>query len=258
MRDLWTTWRWREEPDAPRGWEHPERRVVLVDGWLSGDARPAEAGAGIGAANAWGVVSGLGPVLITVEPVETLRWLHSSRFPLGRRTVLALRVERQADLSADAIGALMMVKAKHATLVISPREPIDIQRAWLATSTDFRFRADVSAGDLPGLRLVVVRGPTGPDAWPMHPAWVRSIKAQCDEARVAFAFTGWGDYREGCVERISDRLAVWPDGRLMRAVAGTHPDMVDGIAVVCSRFGPERSGRLLDGAEHLALPEGLR
>ena len=91
--------------------------------------------------------------------------------------------------------------------------------------------------------LVVAVGPTGPDAWPVHPRWVRLLAAQCAGAGVAFAFLGWGDWAP---------------------VAGTpvpeHPERVvvaDGEVVAFERVGAERAGRLLDVREP-ALPSGLR
>ena len=42
------------------------------------------------------------------------------------------------------------------------------------------------------LDWVIVGGETGANARPMHPDWVRSIKEQCEEARVPFFFKKWG------------------------------------------------------------------
>ena len=51
---------------------------------------------------------------------------------------------------------------------------------------------DLGPLDLSGIGWVIVGGESGPGARPMQPAWVDSIKAQCDWARVPFFFKQWG------------------------------------------------------------------
>lgn len=51
---------------------------------------------------------------------------------------------------------------------------------------------DVGDIDLMGISWVIVGGESGPKARPMKPAWVDSIKRQCDNANVAFFFKQWG------------------------------------------------------------------
>ena len=146
--------------------------------------------------------------------------------------------------------------------------------------------------------LGVVAGPTGPDAWPMHPMWVTTIRDTCAAAGVAFAFLGWGDFIPEQsyppeIDGYSKRLRAWLEGggegprpepegvegawwgttgvrpgeRLGRVITDWGALDEDGRFVSTwtgwrdsQRFcgvGPEHSGRLLDGVEHLALPEGL-
>lgn len=49
---------------------------------------------------------------------------------------------------------------------------------------------------LPDVRLdwVIVGGESGPGARPMHPAWVRHLRDQCDVAAIAFHFKQWGEW----------------------------------------------------------------
>jgi protein gp37 len=49
--------------------------------------------------------------------------------------------------------------------------------------------------DLEGIDWVIVGGESGPKARPMHPDWVREVRDQCNEARVAFFFKQWGGIR---------------------------------------------------------------
>ena len=47
----------------------------------------------------------------------------------------------------------------------------------------------------PGLlHWVIAGGESGPNARPMHPDWVRSLRDQCREADVAFFFKQWGEW----------------------------------------------------------------
>ncbi|HUU59671.1 MAG TPA: DUF5131 family protein, partial [Phycisphaerae bacterium] len=45
-----------------------------------------------------------------------------------------------------------------------------------------------------GLDWVIVGGETGPGARPMHPAWVRRIRDDCQAAGVPFFFKSWGEW----------------------------------------------------------------
>lgn len=46
--------------------------------------------------------------------------------------------------------------------------------------------------DLQNIDWAIVGGESGPRCRPMDPAWVREIRASCDEQRVAFFFKQWG------------------------------------------------------------------
>jgi protein gp37 len=49
--------------------------------------------------------------------------------------------------------------------------------------------------DLSGIDWVIVGGESGPKARPMERAWVREIRDQCRQAKVAFFFKQWGGFR---------------------------------------------------------------
>lgn len=49
--------------------------------------------------------------------------------------------------------------------------------------------------DLSGIHWVIVGGESGPRARPMEPEWVRDIRRQAQEQRVAFFFKQWGGIR---------------------------------------------------------------
>ena len=63
---------------------------------------------------------------------------------------------------------------------------------------------DLGDLDLRGIDWAIVGGESGPRARPMDPAWVRSIRDQCDAARVAFFFKQWGGVRKSATGRDLD------------------------------------------------------
>jgi protein gp37 len=44
------------------------------------------------------------------------------------------------------------------------------------------------------IHWVIAGGESGPDARPCHPAWVRMLRNQCEQAMVPFFFKSWGEY----------------------------------------------------------------
>ena len=66
---------------------------------------------------------------------------------------------------------------------------------------------------------VIVGGESGHGARPMHPAWVRDIRDQCEAHAVAFFFKQWGAWAPvaddaalmvGINGEIHDDARVWP------------------------------------------------
>lgn len=51
---------------------------------------------------------------------------------------------------------------------------------------------DLGEVNLSGIDWVIVGGESGPGARPMDPDWVRSLRDQCEKARVSFFFKQWG------------------------------------------------------------------
>ena len=62
----------------------------------------------------------------------------------------------------------------------------------------------LGAINLKGINWVIVGGESGPGARPMEAAWVRSIRAQCRAADVAFFFKQWGGVRKSTTGRSLD------------------------------------------------------
>ncbi len=63
---------------------------------------------------------------------------------------------------------------------------------------------DLGPVNLKGINWVIVGGESGPGARPMEIDWVRSIRAQCHRAKVAFFFKQWGGVRKSKTGRELD------------------------------------------------------
>lgn len=90
----------------------------------------------------------------------------------------------------------------------------------------------------PYIDWVIVGGESGPNARPMHPDWVRSIRDQCQAAGVPFFFKQFGEWAPSSITRNFTReFKIFDDGSLMYKV------------------GKKAAGRLLDGREHNEFPK---
>lgn len=107
-----------------------------------------------------------------------------------------------------------------------------------------------------GVRLdgIIVGGESGSGARPMHPAWARSIRDQCEAAGVRYFFKQWGSWapsslgaevtRKSAEER---RLVNGEWSGTMSILNAQEPDTMN-------RVDKKAAGRLLDGREHNDLP----
>jgi protein gp37 len=78
--------------------------------------------------------------------------------------------------------------------------------------------------DLSGIDWVIVGGESGSKARPIDPAWVREIRDQCVEAKIAFFFKQWGGKRKSRTGRELDGR-TWDD-----FPSFTRPKQKSGIA----------------------------
>jgi protein gp37 len=109
-----------------------------------------------------------------------------------------------------------------------------------------------------GIDWIIVGGESGPNARPMHPDWVRSVRDQCQAAGVPFLFKQWGEWTPGeNVERVrgtvdtaffcSDGWRIYP---LNLATDGGHVDDQPDLYQV----GKKAAGRHLDGTTWDEVP----
>ncbi|RMC33767.1 DUF5131 family protein [Paracoccus alkanivorans] len=135
-------------------------------------------------------------------------------------------------------------------------------------STDGYERQDIGGGIIDGLDLVIVGGESGPGARPIHPAWARSLRDQCQAASVAFHFKQWGEWAPGDAfgmtqdRPITDRWGNVSDWMRRYVVCGD--DRADRLTAhsftghstnLVYKVGKKRAGRLLDGRTWDEMPE---
>ncbi len=81
----------------------------------------------------------------------------------------------------------------------------------------------------------------------MHPDWARSVRDQCAAAGVAFMLKQWGEWIEG------DRNPfAYPKGTRIRG--NVTKGRADRNPITMARLGKHKTGRKLDGEEHLEFP----
>jgi protein gp37 len=174
------------------------------------------------------------------------RWWSTAPAP---NLWLGVSVENQAAAD-ERIPHLLAVPAAVRFLSCEPLlGPVDLHSA-LCRETGSCPTCPQCLG---GIHWVIAGGESGPGARPMHPAWARRLRDQCDAAVVPFFFKQWGEWTnlnaQGCAMPDPPRRGPGPhktDGGF------TVFEFDDGLSV--GRIGKKAAGALLDGREHKAFP----
>jgi protein gp37 len=111
---------------------------------------------------------------------------------------------------------------------------------------------------LDGIHWVIVGGESGPKARPMNPAWVRSIRNQCQAADVPMLFKQWGEWHPGTqtedVAEIVLHAHKRTDGKVVTGPRNPQwHEFADGNLM--ARVGKEAAGRFFEGIEHNGQPK---
>lgn len=162
--------------------------------------------------------------LVKYEPTaEAMQW------PLPN-VWLGVSVEDQAAAD-ERIPTLLQTPAAVRWISAEPLlGPVHLRRAINPAHIDGNVQ-------LHGIDWVVVGGESGPQARPMHPDWVRSLRDQCAADRVPFMFKQWGEF-------VSAK--GYPGHMKIDHVFSDLYQMI--------RVGKKAAGRLLDGVEHNGYP----
>lgn len=178
----------------------------------------------------------------------------------------------QTQIQADVrIPALLQTPGTYRYVNLQPRERIILEKSWLpyvfhcpvcgwagdslpenlespccdpcpeCGNTDFRGQRFEDQ-----LNWVISGGGVGPNAKPLHPYWVRSLRDQCHKAGARFLFRGWGTFAPCRLQKIN--------GAFNHTNGHDHYELDQTCNGPMRRVGPHRSGRLLDGFEHLDFP----
>ena len=104
--------------------------------------------------------------------------------------------------------------------------------------------------DTERLDWVIAGGESGPGARPMHPAWVRNLRDQCQRAGTPFFFKQWGEWLP------SDQLGAGALTALDRRYldAAGHECHGSRSNVVVHKVGKKAAGATLDGREWREMP----
>jgi len=160
-------------------------------------------------------------LLLTKRPARMASWAAEHGWPENAWAGTTVEDQRRAD---ERIPALLQVPARVRFLSMEPLlGPVDL--------------SGYTMGGVPAVPLhwVIAGGESGPNARPMHPKWVRSLRDQCIQADVPFHFKQWGEWAPDCLCGKSGVCRTTP------RPAGTYP------GGVMFRCGKHRAGRLLDG-----------
>jgi protein gp37 len=177
---------------------------------------------------------------------------------------------RRAGFDADGIaarlGSLWPLANLHAGVSVEDRrhgmprvEVLRVVPAVVRYLSVEPLIEDLGTIDLSGIDLVILGGESGPEARPLHPDWVRSVRDQCLAAGVPFFFKQWGEWLPdgqksprlldvaGSVSR-----ALFPDGSHLPDLTGRGTNGEG--AVVIRRLGKKKAGRILDGRNWDEMP----
>lgn len=110
---------------------------------------------------------------------------------------------------------------------------------------------------------IVVGGENAPNARPMHPAWARNIRDQCQSANIPFWFKSWGTWGLGDPYGMAPVACIDRSGRIVRPAKGSKcvlkddfpkgSDSADGWEMI-RKVGKAQAGRELDGKIYEEVP----
>lgn len=105
--------------------------------------------------------------------------------------------------------------------------------------------------DTPNIDWVICGGETGPEARPVHPAWVRSLRDQCqaDYVKTPFFFKDWGGWLPTEIN-CDGRIGTWFNGKFV----DNHGNIEDPSCNMSRAKSKIYGHNLLDGREWNEFP----
>lgn len=184
---------------------------------------------------------------------------HASGWTALPNVWIGATICNQAEADRD-IPKLLAVPAAKRFLSMEPLlGPVDLVQA--CAQSRWTDPDGVECVAMPrNLDWVIVGGESGHSARPMHPAWVRSIRDQCNAAGVAFFFKQHGEWI--ATDFFDDMAMISIKRTLYAGLDGSHHDGARGIDFFSGEeevvwVGKKSAGRLLDGREWNEIPASL-
>lgn len=116
-------------------------------------------------------------------------------------------------------------------------------------------------GGREGEAWVICGGESGPGARPMHPSWARGLRDQCMAAGIPFFFKQWGEYLhipDFGLDNDERAVIVCNNGDISNLKdeidEGSNTRWLDMDPQIMIKIGKHRTGRILDGVFHEAMP----
>jgi len=200
---------------------------------------------------AWGQMQTIEPEKAAVVTADDIYQDIAESWPL-KNVCLGVSAEDQKRWD-ERVPLLAMIPATIRFVSVEPMlSAIDIHHA-----ENMR-----SVHKIRKIHWIICGGESGHDARPMHPAWPRVLRDQCQHAGVPFFFKQWGEWQDGSGTGLN--AVVLTNGRAV------IPDIQDGRRKLCdelgnrwdeffptivSKVGKSAAGRLLDGREWNEMPE---
>ncbi len=163
-------------------------------------------------------------------------------------------IVNQEEADRD-IPKLLAVPAAKRFLSMEPLlGPVSLRwaRAWPENAPTTAQSPSGRTDHLDGLRRldwVIVGGESGPGARPMHPAWARDLRDQCEEAGVAYMFKQFGQWAPA----VSDGETLKVTGYAPFAKQPEFHHFADGQTM--ASIGKKAAGRVLDGRTWDGVPQ---
>lgn len=226
--------------DAPLKWKEP--RLIFTCSWSDWFIEEADAWR----EEAWDIIRRTPQHTYQILTKRADRMEGRVPNPPLPNVWLGVSVENQR-YADERIPLLLKTPAAVRFLSVEPLlGPVDLYRfmPW----TDIRDRHFNT-----GIDWVIAGGESGPEARPMHPDWVRSIRDQCVEAGVPFFFKQWGEWRDrrtGDPDAWNKQIRLTAGGRNGQDLAKAD----DGNEVWMQKVGKKEAGRLLDGRTWDEMP----
>ncbi len=106
-----------------------------------------------------------------------------------------------------------------------------------------------------GIGWVIAGGESGPNARPSRPDWFRSLRDQCQSAKVPYLFKQWGEWAEPHqLDETSEAEITKMHTKLWSEFPQFHFDIGPRSVLTVCRVGKKAAGRQLDGREWNEFP----